>query len=81
MAMRMRQSLSQWEHDFRHEAELDRNRRESLRREAVRRSRQRTHQRARKRSSMRYWVLVLSLLATAVIVTAVMFETLYLLLS
>ena len=30
---------------------------------------------------MRYWLLVLTLIATAVIVTAAMFETLYLLLS
>ena len=41
----------------------------------------RTVQRNRKRSSMRYWVLVVSLLVTALIVTAAMFETLYLLLS
>jgi hypothetical protein len=81
MARKMRQSLSQWEQEFRTEAERDRNRRESLRRQAVRRSRVRTHQRARKRSSMRYWVLVLTLVGTAVIVTALMFETLYLLLS
>ena len=81
MAMKMRQSLAEWEQEFRHEAELDRDRRETLRRQAVRRSRKRTHERARKRSSMRYWVLVLSLMATAVIVTAAMFETLYLLLS
>jgi hypothetical protein len=81
MAMKMRQSLSQWEQDFRHEAKLDRDRREELRRQAVRRSRKRTHERARKRSSMRYWVLVLTLMATALIVTAAMFESLYLLLS
>jgi hypothetical protein len=81
MAMKMRQSLSQWEQDFRHEAKLDRDRREQLRRQAVRRSRKRTHERARKRSSMRYWVLVLTLMATALIVTAAMFESLYLLLS
>jgi predicted nucleic acid-binding Zn ribbon protein len=37
--------------------------------------------RNRKRSSMRYWLLVFSLIATAVIVTVVMFETLYLLLG
>ncbi len=79
--MKMRQSLSQWEQDFRHEAKLDRDRREALRRQAVRRSRKRTHERARKRSSMRYWVLVLTLMATALIVTAAMFESLYLLLS
>jgi hypothetical protein len=81
MAMRMRQSLAQLEQEFRHEAELDRDRRERLRQDAARRSRKRTVMRARKRSSMRYWVLILSLVATALIVTAVMFETLYLLLS
>jgi predicted nucleic acid-binding Zn ribbon protein len=81
MAMKMRQSLAQLEQEFRHEAQLDRTRRETLRRHAVRRSRLRTHQRERQRSSMRYWMLVLSLIATAVIVTAVMFETLYYLLG
>jgi hypothetical protein len=81
MAMKMRQSLAQLEQEFRQETQLDRNRRETLRRHAVRRSRVRYHERARKRSSMRYWLLVLSLVATALIVTAVMFETLYLLLS
>ena len=33
------------------------------------------------RSSMRFWVLVLSLIATAVAVTIAMFETLYYLLG
>ena len=79
--MKMRQSLAQLEQEFRHEAQQDRDRRETLRLHAVRRSRVRGHERNRKRSSMRYWVLVLSLVATALIVTAVMFETLYLLLS
>jgi hypothetical protein len=81
MAMKMRQSLAQLEQEFRHETQLDRSRRETLRRHAVRRSRLRTHARRQKRSSMRYWVLVLSLILTAVIVTAAMFETLYLLLT
>jgi hypothetical protein len=81
MAMKMRQSLAQLEQQFRHETQLDRSRRERLRRQAVHRSRLRTHERARKRSSVRYWLLVLTLIATALIVTAVMFETLYLLLS
>ena len=81
MAMKMRQSLAQLEQQFRHETQLDRSRRETLRRQAVRRSRIRTRQRHQKRSSMRYWVLVLSLIATALFVTAAMFETLYLLLS
>ena len=43
MAMKMRQSLAQLEQEFRHETQLDRNRRETLRRQAVRRSRLRTH--------------------------------------
>jgi hypothetical protein len=81
MAMKMRQSLAQLEQQFRHEARLDRTRRESLRRRAVLRSRKRSHAREKKRSSMRYWVLVLSLIATAVIVTIAMFETLYYLLG
>jgi membrane glycosyltransferase len=81
MAMKMRQSLAQLEQEFRHEAQLDRSRRESLRRHAVLRSRKRTHLKEKKRSSMRYWVLVLSLIATAVTVTVVMFETLYYLLG
>jgi membrane glycosyltransferase len=81
MAMKMRQSLAQLEQEFRHEAQLDRSRRENLRRHAVLRSRKRTHQREKKRSSIRFWLLVLSLIATAVIVTAAMFETLYYLLG
>jgi hypothetical protein len=81
MAMKMRQSLAQIEQEFRHEAQLDRNRRESLRRQAVRRSRLRTHARNRKRSSLRYYVLILSLVATAVIVAIAMFESLYYLLG
>jgi membrane glycosyltransferase len=81
MAMKMRQSLAQLEQEFRHEAQLDRSRRETLRKHAVRRSRRRTHQRERRRSSMRYWLLVLSLIATAAVVTIAMFETLYYLLA
>jgi cytoskeletal protein RodZ len=81
MAMKMRQSLAQLEQEFRHEMQLDRSRRESLRKRAVLRSRKRTHAREKKRSSLRYWLLVLSLVATAVIVTIAMFESLYFLLG
>jgi hypothetical protein len=81
MAMKMRQSLAQLEQEFRHEIQRDRSRREHLRRHAVVRSRKRTHLRRQKRSSMRFWVLVFSLIATALIVTAAMFFTLYTLLS
>jgi hypothetical protein len=81
MAMKMRQSLAQLEQEFRHEVQLDRSRREGLRRHAVLRSRKRTHEREKKRSSMRFWMLVISLVGTAVIVTVAMFETLYYLLG
>ena len=81
MAMKMRQSLAQLEQEFRHEAQLDRSRREHLRRSAVRRSRLRHRERAQKRSSFRFWLLALTLIATAVIVTVAMFETLYYLLG
>ncbi len=81
MAMKMRQSLAQLEQEFRHEMQRDRSRRENLRRNAVHRSRKRTHERELKRSSIRFWLLVLSLIATAVIVTVAMFETLYYLLG
>ena len=81
MAMKMRQSLAQLEQEFRHETQQDRTRREHLRRNAVLRSRKRTVEREQERSSMRFWLLVLSLIATAVIVTVAMFVTLYYLLS
>jgi membrane glycosyltransferase len=81
MAMKMRQSLAQLEQEFRHEMQLDRSRRENLRRKAVVRSRTRTRERERKRSAFRFWMLVFSLIATAVIVTIAMFETLYYLLG
>jgi hypothetical protein len=81
MAMKMRQSLAQLEQEFRHEMQLDRSRREHLRRSAVVRSRKRWREREHKRSSIRFWLLVLSLIATAVIVTVAMFETLYYLLG
>ena len=79
--MKMRQSLAQLEQEFRHETQQDRRRREHLRRHAVLRSRKRTVEREKKRSSVRFWLLVLSLIATAVIVTVAMFETLYYLLG
>jgi anti-sigma-K factor RskA len=81
MAMKMRQSLAQLEQEFRHEAQLDRSRRENLRRRAVQRSRKRQIARERVRSSIRFWLLMLSLVGTAVVVAIAMFETLYYLLG
>ena len=81
MALRMRQSLAQIEEEFRDQMQREQTRSESLRRQAVSRTRKRTRERRQKRSSMRYWLLVLSLLATAIGVTVAMFETLYYLLG
>jgi len=73
----MRQSLAQLEQAFFEEAALDRTRRERLRQTAALRSRQRRRERLHKRGSLRYAMLVASLIATAVVVTIAMFETLY----
>lgn len=77
MALKMRQSLAQLEQDFRHETIRDRQRREHLRKRAIHRSRVRRSERINKKGTVRFWILVLSLIATAVIVTVAMFATLY----
>ncbi|MCL2419552.1 MAG: hypothetical protein FWD04_09685 [Conexibacteraceae bacterium] len=79
--MKMRQSLAQLEQEFREQSEIEEQRRQRQQRDADRRSRQRWHARERKRGSMRFYVLVLSLILTAVLVTVAMFATLYLLLA
>jgi 4-hydroxybenzoate polyprenyltransferase len=77
MAMKMRQSLSHFERAFVEEAEADRLRRERIYREAEQRLHARRRERVHKRGSLRFALLVLVLLATAVLVTVAMFETLY----
>jgi 4-hydroxybenzoate polyprenyltransferase len=77
MAMKMRQSLSHFERAFVEEAEADRLRRERIYRDAEQRLHARRRERVHKRGSLRFALLVLVLLATAVLVTVAMFETLY----
>jgi hypothetical protein len=79
--MKMRQSLSDWEQAFVREVTLDRHRRDSLRRTSEQRAFKRDLQKRHKRGSLRFALLVLTLILTAVIVTVVMFRTLYLLLG
>ena len=79
--MKMRQSLAQFERDFLHETQRDRKHSAYLQRDVVVRSRKRSYERHQKRTSFRFWVLALSLVATAVLVTVAMFATLYYLLS
>jgi uncharacterized membrane-anchored protein len=75
-AMRMRQSLAQFEEAFREEAAESVVRRERLRKHAVQRSRVRRVERSRQQGKLRFTLLALSIVITAVVVTIVMFETL-----
>ena len=77
----MRQSLADWERAFAREASLDRRRRDSLRRTAEERALKRQVDRRHKRGSVRFVLLVMTLILTAAIVTVAMFRTLYLLLG
>ena len=77
----MRQSFAEWEQAFVKEITLDRHRRDSLRRTTEQRARKRSIDKRHKRGSMRFVLLVLTLILTAVVVTVVMFRTLYLLLG
>ena len=74
--MRMRQSQAQLERAFHEEVRLDRARRDHLRHTAAQRSRQRRVARRQQRSALRFFLLIVSIIATAVLVTIAMFETL-----
>jgi hypothetical protein len=77
----MRQSLAEWERAFVREISLDRRRREELRQTTEQRAFKREVDRKHKRGSVRFALLVLALIMTAVIVTIAMFRTLYWLLG
>jgi hypothetical protein len=81
MALRMRQSLAEFEAAFREETVEERQRRERLRKEAAERSRLRRAQRVEKRGNMNFTVLVLVIVLTTVVVTIAMFQTLSLLIG
>jgi hypothetical protein len=74
--MRMRQSIAQFEREFLEEAEQSVVRRERLRKTAAQRSRVRRVERRRKAGKLRFVLLALTIVATAVVVTIAMFETL-----
>ena len=75
--MRMRQSLAELESAFHEGMEEDRAHRVHLHRSAVKRTRQRELDKVHKRGSMRFVLLVLTLIATAVLVTVGMFQALF----
>jgi len=75
--MRMRQSLAELEDAFVVEALEDRERRAELVSRAEARARRRHLQRAHRHGSVRFVVVLLTLIATAAVVTFAMFQTLY----
>jgi membrane glycosyltransferase len=75
--MRMRQSLAEIESAFADEIEEDRERRERLGRRAQMRTHRRHVEKTNRRGTLRFFMLVLVLIATAVVVTIAMFQTLY----
>ena len=75
--MRMRQDIAEIEEAFYEEAAADRERRERLYREAEMRARRRHAHKTHKRGSLRFFMVLLTLIATAVLVTVVMFQALY----
>ena len=72
----MRQSMAQLEREFEHEAVLDRERREQLRRQAISRTRVRRRERIEKNQKLRFLMLLASIALTVVVVTWAMFQTL-----
>jgi hypothetical protein len=79
--MKMKQSLAEFEQAMARELSLDRRRRASLRRTAEQRTLKREVERRHRHGSVRFVLLMLTLILTAAIVTVVMFRTLYLLLG
>lgn len=77
----MRQSEAQWEEAFHEEYAEEQARRARLRRQAATRSKQRSARRVERHGTLRFLGLIIAILATSVIVTIVMFETLALLIS
>ena len=75
--MRMRQSIADIEEAFFEEINEDRERQARLRRHAEQRSRRRRAVKTQRRGSFRFAIVLLTLLATAIVVAIAMFQTLY----
>ena len=77
MSLKMRQSLDDFEQAYVAEVYADRRRQDAAIKRAVQRQRTRRAKRTRRHGNLRFALLVLAIVATAVIVTVVMFRTLY----
>lgn len=81
MTERLSRTEQELEQAFAREISLERERRHSLLRTAEKRSRSRERERYTRKSSLRFVLLVLTLIGTAVVVTVGMFASLYFLLQ
>ena len=75
--MALRNSLAQFEQAFVEETQADREHRMAVERQVAARADVRRREKAHRHGSLRFALLVLILVATAVLVTVAMFETLY----
>ena len=75
--MRMRQSIADIEEQFFEEINEDRERQARLRRHAEQRSRRRRAVKTQRQGSLCFAIVLLTLLATAIVVAIAMFQTLY----
>ncbi len=75
--MALRESLAQFEQAFVEETHAHREQREAVERQVAARADQRRRAKVHRRGSLRFGLLLLVLVGTAVLVTVAMFETLY----
>jgi hypothetical protein len=75
--MKMRQTLDEFEQKFVEEVYADRRRQDAAIKRTEQRNRSRHAQRTKRHGNLRFLLLVLAIVATATIVTIVMFRTLY----
>jgi hypothetical protein len=77
MSMKMRQSLDDFEQAYVAELYADRRRQDAARKRTEQRQRTRHAAKTKRHGNLRFLLLVLAMIATATIVTIVMFRTLY----
>ncbi|MEA2178915.1 MAG: hypothetical protein QOG77_2212 [Solirubrobacteraceae bacterium] len=77
MSLKMRQSLDDFEQAYFAEVYADRRRQDAAIKRTEQRARTRHVQKSKRHGNVRFLLLVLAMIATAIIVTVVMFRTLY----
>jgi hypothetical protein len=77
MSLKMRQSLDDFEQAYVAEVYADRRRQDAAIKRTEQRQRTRHAQKTKRHGTLRFLLLVMAMIATATIVTIVMFRTLY----